>query len=90
MPCRGSWSWRRKPGSGFADYGHGDTVVADEEWEARVLQDAALWAKYGCPFDTRAVLPAREYRAHLAILEGEARRVREEQDKAKKKGRRRW
>jgi hypothetical protein len=55
-----------------------------------VLQDAAFWAKYGCPFDARAVLPAREYRAHLAILEGEARRVREEQDKAKKKGRRRW
>ncbi|MDD4568395.1 MAG: hypothetical protein PHU37_10885 [Methanoculleus chikugoensis] len=55
-----------------------------------MLQDAALWAKYGCPFDTRAVLPAREYRAHLAILEGEARRVKEEQDKAKKKGRRRW
>ena len=38
------------------------------------MQDAAFWSEYGCPFDACAVLPAREYQAHMAILEGKAKR----------------
>ena len=53
------------------------------------MQDAAFWAEYGCPFDARTTLPAREYQAHIAILEGKAKRMKEESDKAKRR-RRRW
>ena len=68
MRCRSSRNSTRKPGSGFADWGHGDAVVPKEPWEARVMQDAVFWAEYGCPFDARTILPAREYQAHIAIL----------------------
>jgi len=89
MPCRSSRNSTRRPGSAFADWGHGDAVVPEEPWEARVMQDAAFWSEYGCPFDARAVLPAREYQAHMAILEGKAKKMKEESEKAKR-GRRRW
>jgi len=45
------------------------------------MEDAIWWSEYGCPFDAYSVLPANEYRAHLAILEGRSIRIREEQNK---------
>ena len=53
------------------------------------MQDAVFWAEYGCPFDARAILPAREYQAHMAILEGKAKKMKEESEKAKRR-RQRW
>ena len=53
------------------------------------MQDAAFWAEYGCPFDARTTLPAREYQAHIAILEGKAKKMKEESEKAKRR-RQRW
>jgi len=48
------------------------------------MQDAVFWAEYGCPFDARATLPAREYQAHLAVLAGKARKMRDEAEKSKR------
>lgn len=53
------------------------------------MQDAVFWSEYGCPFDARAVLPAREYQAHIAILRGKAARIEEEERKMKRAARRR-
>jgi len=49
------------------------------------MQDAVFWSEYGCPFDARAVLPAREYQAHVAILRGKAARIEEEERKMKQR-----
>jgi len=53
------------------------------------MQDAVFWTEYGCPFDARAVLPAREFEAHIAILRGKAARIEEEERKMKRATRRR-
>lgn len=52
------------------------------------MQDAVFWSEYGCPFDARAVLPAREYQAHLAILSGKARKMRDEAEKSRRRSKR--
>lgn len=53
------------------------------------MQDAVIWSEYGCPFDARTTLPAREYQAHVAILRGKATRIDEEERKMKQRTRRR-
>ncbi|MDI6720382.1 MAG: hypothetical protein QMD46_12300 [Methanomicrobiales archaeon] len=53
------------------------------------MQDSVLWSEYGCPFDLRAVLPVREYRAHLAILKGKGDKMDEERRKNERRFRRR-
>lgn len=70
-------------------WGKGEAIAPTEVWEARVMQDAVFWSEYGCPFDARAVLPAREYQAHIAILRGKAARIEEEERKMKQRTRRR-
>ena len=52
------------------------------------MQDAVFWTEYGCPFDARRLLPAREYQAHLAILAGRARKVRDDTEKQRRRSRR--
>jgi hypothetical protein len=51
------------------------------------MQDAVFWSEYGCPFDARR-LPAREYQAHLAILAGRARKVKDDTEKQRRRSRR--
>jgi hypothetical protein len=52
------------------------------------MQDAVFWSEYGCPFDARRLLPAREYQAHLAILAGRARKVKDDAEKQRGRSRR--
>jgi hypothetical protein len=51
------------------------------------MEDAQIWSEYGCPIDIRASIPAREYQAHLAILRGRAAKIREEEQKMKRRAR---
>ncbi|KAF5071353.1 hypothetical protein DSECCO2_213370 [anaerobic digester metagenome] len=66
-------------------WGKGEKIVPTEVWEARVMQDAVFMSEYGCPFDARTTLPAREYQAHIAILRGKAARIEEEDRKMKRR-----
>lgn len=65
-------------------YGKGENVVPEETWERRVVEDHAVWSEFGCPIDIRSNLPAREYKAHLAIIEGKAERREKNRQKAEK------
>jgi len=68
-------------------WGKGEPIAPTEPWEARVMEDAQIWSEYGCPIDIRASIPAREYQAHLAILRGRAAKIREEEQKMKRRAR---
>lgn len=60
------------------------TVVPEEMWEQRVVEDAIMWQEYGCPFDARARLPAREYQAHLALITGQREKAAEDARRARR------
>ena len=65
-------------------YGKGERVVPEDRWEQRVIEDNAVWSEYGVPFDIRSALPSREYRAHLAIIEGIGERRKKQQKEAER------
>lgn len=48
------------------------------------MEDHLVWSEYGAPFDPRSSLPRREYRAHVAILQGKAKKSNEKADDAEK------
>lgn len=51
------------------------------------MRDSKIFAEYGIPFDPRE-LPAPEYEAHLAIVEGTQEKRAEENKKAEREGKR--
>jgi hypothetical protein len=52
----------------------------DKHWHQRVLEDHLWMQEYGCPFDLRE-LPAPEFKAHLALIQGEQMREIDESEK---------
>jgi|GEM_PF-2486417 len=71
---------------GFRRWGEGKDVEPETVFERRVLQDAAFFDAYGCPFDPRR-LPAREHEAHMAVLSGKQQAREKEQKKAQRQQR---
>jgi hypothetical protein len=63
-------------------YGKGENVIPETPFEKGVMDDSRLFQEYGMPFDPRK-LPAPEYQAHLAIVEGMQRERAKENKKAK-------
>lgn len=60
-------------------------VRFDHPWEHKVVEESLWWSEYGCPLsDPRAVLPEREYRAHLAILLGRTEKRKREREKSER------
>ena len=57
--------------------------MPETPFERRVIQDALWWQEYGCPVNPRD-LPEYEYKAHFAVLEGKAKKRREEQRDAER------
>jgi len=62
-------------------YGKGEAVIPETPFEKGVMDDSKLFQEYGMPFDPRR-LPAPEYQAHLAIVEGMQRKRAKENKKA--------
>lgn len=69
--------------SGFVKFGKGDRVTPEERWEARVMEQSVFWGEYGLPIDPHKELPMRDYKAHLAIIEGKKQKRKEERKSAK-------
>lgn len=63
-------------------YGKGENVIPETPFERGVMNDSKLFQEYGMPFDPRQ-LPAPEYEAHLAIVEGMQQERAKENKKAK-------
>jgi len=62
-------------------YGKGESVIPETPFEKGVMDDSKLFQEYGMPFDPRE-LPAPEYQAHLAIVEGIQQKRAKESKKA--------
>lgn len=52
------------------------------------MQRVLLYDEWGCPFDLRHDVPAREYQAFLAVLQGRNERRREDAEKAERESKR--
>lgn len=64
-------------------YGKGETVQPETPFERGVMNDSKLFQEYGIPIDPRQ-LPAPEYEAHLAIVEGIQKKRGEENKQAER------
>lgn len=73
-----------RSGSSFKKWGRGKKLRDDvfaEPWKARVVEDALWFDEYGAPFDLRK-LPARQFEAHMAIIQGKNKEREKQQRKA--------
>lgn len=72
-------------GPGFHDFGYGKEVAPEKAWERRVMEQHLLLSEYGAGgVWLYEKAPRREYRAHLAVLQGKAEKESEETEKAKR------
>lgn len=66
----------------------GHSVYPEDLWEKRVFEEHTWWKEYGCGFNARHKLPAKEYQAHLALIEGEHKYKQKEQKRQERKAKR--
>lgn len=74
----------------FKKWGRGKNLKPDEltePWQKTVREDAIWMSEYGTPFDLRT-LPARQFDAHMAILEGRGEEQQKQNREAEREAKR--